>query len=396
MGLVDNIELVILKKPRSTFKVLSIFSSLTALIVMAIAFATDVNVAEAATKRPTLTKYEITMPKPYEPKGSNGGFDDYRCFLIDPKVRSNTILTQIEFIPQTKEIVHHAILFRIPAAQITQANALDPEQDGWSCFGGSGVGTMFQSFVNTPWLSAWVPGRNKDAAPKGYGYPFNKGDQIVLQVHYNLLAANDGRQNKDQSKIILSGVPATGAKVKTLNYELLPAPVELACPAGVTGPLCDRKKSLIDLAARTSAISALETTGISVLCKQDPFNPIPSNTSTCDKVIRRAQLVVAAAPHMHLLGRSLKITANPGTSQETVLLDNKNYNFDDQSAKVLPKPFQLKAGDTVRVQCTFDPTLRQKLPVLKNLPAKYITWGEGSGDEMCLGVLITSKEIATA
>ena len=388
-------KLVILRKPRSTFKVLSIFSSLTALIVMAIAFATDANVAEAATKRPTLTKYEITMPKPYEPKGSNGGFDDYRCFLIDPKVRSNTILTQIEFIPQTKEIVHHAILFRIPAAQITQANALDPEQDGWSCFGGSGVGTMFQSFVNTPWLSAWVPGRNKDAAPKGYGYPFNKGDQIVLQVHYNLLAANDGRQNKDQSKIILSGVPATGAKVKTLNYELLPAPVELACPAGVTGPLCDRKKSLIDLAARTSAISALETTGISVLCKQDPFNPIPSNTSTCDKVIRRAQLVVAAAPHMHLLGRSLKITANPGTSQETVLLDNKNYNFDDQSAKVLPKPFQLKAGDTVRVQCTFDPTLRQKLPVLKNLPAKYITWGEGSGDEMCLGVLITSKEIAT-
>ena len=396
MGLVDKIELVILRKPSSTFKVLSIFSSLTALIVMAIAFATDVNVAEAATKRPTLTKYEITMPKPYEPKGSNGGFDDYRCFLIDPKVRSNTILTQIEFIPQTKEIVHHAILFRIPAAQITQANALDPEQDGWSCFGGSGVGTMFQSFVNTPWLSAWVPGRNKDAAPKGYGYPFNKGDQIVLQVHYNLLAANDGRQNKDQSKIILSGVPANGAKVKTLNYELLPAPVELACPAGVTGPLCDRKKSLIDLAARTSAISALETTGISVLCKQDPFNPIPSNTSTCDKVIRRAQLVVAAAPHMHLLGRSLKITANPGTSQETVLLDNKNYNFDDQSAKVLPKPFQLKAGDTVRVQCTFDPTLRQKLPVLKNLPAKYITWGEGSGDEMCLGVLITSKEIATA
>lgn len=337
------------------------------------------------------------MPKPYQPKGSNGGLDDYRCFLIDPKVKANTILTTIEFIPQTKEIVHHAILFRIPAAQVAQATALDKEQDGWSCFGGSGIGTMFQSFVNTPWLSAWVPGRNKDNAPKGYGYPFNKGDQIVLQVHYNLLSANqghEGHQLKDQSKIVLSGVPATGTKIKTLNYELLPAPVELACPPGVSGPLCDRKKSLIDLAARTSAISALETTGIAVLCRQDPFNPVPSNTSTCDKSIKRAQLVVAAAPHMHLLGRSLTITANPGTARETVLLDNKNYNFDDQSARVLPKPFQLKAGDTVRVQCTFDPTLRQKLPVLKNLPPRYVTWGEGSGDEMCLGVLITSKEVA--
>jgi hypothetical protein len=337
------------------------------------------------------------MPKPYEPKGSNGGFDDYRCFLIDPKVNTNTILTTIEFIPQSKQVVHHAILFRIPAAQISQAQAvdkLDPEQDGWSCFGGSGIGTMFQSFVNTPWLSAWVPGRNKDNAPKGYGYPFNKGDQIVLQVHYNLLATEQGQKVKDQSKIILSGVPATNNKIKTLDYELLPAPVELACPAGVTGPLCDRRKSLMDLAARTSSLSALETTGISVLCRQDPFNPIPSNTSTCDKVMRRDQLVVAAAPHMHLLGRSLKITVNPGTSNETVLLNNQNYNFDDQSAKILPKPFQIKAGDTVRVQCTFDPTLRQKLPVLKNLPPRYITWGEGSGDEMCLGVLITSKEVA--
>ena len=346
-----------------------------------------------SSKKISEVKYEITMPKAYQPKGSNGGFDDYRCFLIDPKVQTNSILTTIEFQPQTKEIVHHAILFRLPATKVAAVQAADKTNDGWSCFGGSGVGSMFQSFVNTPWLSAWVPGRNRDAAPSGYGYPFNKGDQIVLQVHYNLLAAKSGQTLRDQSKIILSGVPATGAKVKTLNYELLPAPVELACPAGVTGPLCERKQSLIDLAARTSPISALEVTGISVLCKQDPFNPIPSNTSTCDRIIRKPQLVVAAAPHMHLLGRSLKITANPGTVNETVLIDNQNYNFDDQSAKVLAKPFKLNVGDTVRVQCTFDPTLRQKLPALKNLPAKYITWGEGSGDEMCLGVLITSNEV---
>lgn len=388
-----------LTRPRLFITLLSIFSTIAAGLVFVMTSATNANGASANKSNNTnttkTTKYEITMPKPYQPKGSNGGYDDYRCFLIDPKINANTILTSIEFVPQTKEIVHHAILFRIPASQIKQAQDLDKEQNGWSCFGGSGIGAMFQSFVNTPWLSAWVPGRNKDNAPTGYGYPFNKGDQIVLQVHYNLLAAHEGHQMKDQSKIILSGVPATGAKIKTLDYELLPAPVELACPAGVTGPLCDRKKSLIDLAARTSPISALETTGISVLCKQDPFNPTPSNTSTCDKVIRKPQLVVAAAPHMHLLGRSLKIIANPGTANETVLLDNNNYNFDDQSARVLPKPFQLKVGDTVRVQCTFDPTLRQKLPALKNLPAKYITWGEGSGDEMCLGVLITSKEIAT-
>jgi hypothetical protein len=97
--------------------------------------------------------------------------------------------------------------------------------------------------------------------------------------------------------------------------------------------------------------------------------------------------VVAAAPHMHLLGRSLKLILNPGTPGETVLLNRQNYDFDDQSATVLKTPVKVKSGDTIRVECTFDPTLRQKLPALKNLEPRYITWGEGSSDEMCLGVI---------
>ena len=181
----------------------SLPSLLVVLISLLLTLITPVTIDSAeAAKRQATTRYEVKMPKPYQPKGLNGGFDDYRCFLIDPKVKTNSILTTIEFIPQTKAVVHHAILFRVPAAQIAAAQEIDPEQDGWSCFGGSGIGTMFQSFVNTPWLSAWVPGRNRDVAPKGYGYPFNKGDQIVLQVHYNLLAANSGKQTTDQSRIV--------------------------------------------------------------------------------------------------------------------------------------------------------------------------------------------------
>ncbi len=94
-----------------------------------------------------------------------------------------------------------------------------------------------------------------------------------------------------------------------------------------------------------------------------------------------------AAPHMHLLGTALKLIANPGTPREKVILDRPSYNFDDQSATVLKTQIQLKVGDTVRVICTFNPKLRQQLPQLKKLPAKYVTWGEGSSDEMCLGVM---------
>ncbi len=101
--------------------------------------------------------------------------------------------------------------------------------------------------------------------------------------------------------------------------------------------------------------------------------------------------VIAAAPHMHLLGRSLKLILNPGTASEKILLDRQNYDFDDQSSTVLKTPIKVAPGDTIRVECTFDPTLRQKLPALRNLEPRYITWGEGSSDEMCLGVIAATR-----
>ena len=97
--------------------------------------------------------------------------------------------------------------------------------------------------------------------------------------------------------------------------------------------------------------------------------------------------IVAAGPHMHLLGRSLKMTLNPGREDAKVIIDVPNYNFDDQSAIFLKTPIAVNPGDTIRVECTFDPTLRQKIPQLKSLEPRYVTWGEGSSDEMCLGVL---------
>ena len=38
--------------------------------------------------------------------------------------------------------------------------------------------------------------------------------------------------------------------------------------------------------------------------------------------------------------------------------------------------------------CTYDATLRSKLPELKPLKPRYVLWGEGTSDEMCLGVLL--------
>ena len=344
--------------------------------------------SSAASDAKMATKtYTATMTAPHTPKGQNGGTDDYRCFLIDPKVKEDSLIVSSQFVPQNPLIVHHAILFQVSAADVPQAQSLNAGGDGWTCFGGSGLGGNLGSFLTSPWLSSWAPGRGKDVMPKGFATSFTKGSQIVLQVHYNLLKAGEALGLKDQSKVILNAIPAKGSSLKILNSDLVAAPVELACPAGITGPLCSRKASLADLAGRTSAQSAFESAGLNLLCGQSATNPKASLTSTCDKKITVNETVIQAAPHMHLLGSSLKLIANPGTPRETIILDKPNYNFDDQSATVLKKQIQLKVGDTVRVVCTFNPKLRQLIPELKKQPAKYVTWGEGSSDEMCLGVM---------
>ena len=47
----------------------------------------------------------------------------------------------------------------------------------------------------------------------------------------------------------------------------------------------------------------------------------------------------------------------------------------------------VKAGDTIRVTCTHDAGLRRELPQLSKLPPRYVVWGDGTSDEMCLGLL---------
>lgn len=37
--------------------------------------------------------------------------------------------------------------------------------------------------------------------------------------------------------------------------------------------------------------------------------------------------------------------------------------------------------------CTHDAKLRSQLPALEGTDPRYITWGEGTTDEMCLGIL---------
>jgi hypothetical protein len=111
-----------------------------------------------------------------------------------------------------------------------------------------------------------------------------------------------------------------------------------------------------------------------------------SNTTTCTRNINKPMTILGAAGHMHLLGRQLRIEANPGTPEARTLLDIPIWDFDNQGTKPID-PVHLDRFDKVRITCKHVQWLRDVLPAFEGIPDKYVVWAEGTTDEMCLGML---------
>ena len=330
----------------------------------------------------------VGLAEPYTPTSESTATDDYRCFLLDTGVPEDRFITGVRFVPDNAEVVHHAILYRVRPQQIQAAQQRDADTpgQGWSCFGGpdlpSAGGNAVRSLDSAPWLAAWAPGGRESRYPEGTGVFLEKGSSVILQVHYNLLAG----QGPDSTSVRLRTVPGD-SDLKPLETMLLPAPVELPCLPSETGPLCDRDAAVEDTIERFGGESLRTIWGLQLICDGDLVEPRAGATQSCTHSVDSPVTVYASAGHMHLLGREISIVANAGKPNEKTLLDIDVWDFDNQGARPLAEPFDLAAGDTLTVTCTHDAKLRSQLPALEGTDPRYITWGEGTTDEMCLGIL---------
>jgi Copper type II ascorbate-dependent monooxygenase, C-terminal domain len=326
---------------------------------------------------------ELSVSKPYTPSPPNGGTDDYRCLVVDPRLTAPAFLTGSQFQPQNVPIAHHAIVFAVPPEQAAAARAKDAASggQGWTCFGDSGLGSQEQQ---PAWVDSWTPGGAETLLQHDVGFRLEPGSLLVLQVHYNLLATDGRPDGTDQSTVRLRLTDGT-TTTRRLDTLQLSAPIELPCATGESGPLCDRATAVADVAQRFGAEVGDTEAQLVDLCSNG--TPVPGDTQHCDLPVQQPVTVYAAFGHMHLLGRSIRVELNPGTDRARTLLDVPAFDFDDQKLQPLPTPVELSPGDTVRVTCTHDASLRRQLPQLSKLPARYVVWGDGTSDEMCLGLL---------
>jgi hypothetical protein len=369
------------------------FRAVVVLAIVAVVAGTITVIVGTSSAQPAAAgpHQTLTLVSPrYTPTASVGTTDDYHCTLLNPGVTRDSYVISSQFKPGSAED-HHAILSLVPPALAATARADNAAtgDKGWTCFGAPSLpnASVLQLF-DTPWLSVWAPGHGADVLPSGTGISLPAGSLVIMQVHYNLLVGDKPVQNS----LVLDTVP-TSTSVLPLHLDLDFAPPNIPCPAGVTGSLCNRDASLANLEQRfgTNAIQTVDL--IEQACGDDLSNPPAGDSASCIWPIDKNGYIVRVQGHMHLLGRTFSMVLNPGTPQAKTVLTVPNYNFDYQKAYNLSTPIPVKAGDQLQINCSYDPTLAQELPILRKAPPHFVTWGDGSTDEMCLGLVWTSASI---
>jgi hypothetical protein len=214
-----------------------------------------------------------------------------------------------------------------------------------------------------------------------------------MQVHYNLIQA----VGPDRSRAQLRVRPAS-AHLIPLETHLIAAPVELPCPRGVAGPKCNRDVAIRDEVKKYGAQAAYIPTALLALCGKT-LADYPQDvgdgkhiTTSCDRPFSSPETIYGVAGHMHLRGQDIQVVLDPGTPKQQMLLHIPAWDFHWQDVYYLVHPVHVDAGDSVRVSCTFDNSKADQ-PVVggRQLTPRYVVWGEGTTDEMCLGMLSVAQ-----
>jgi hypothetical protein len=263
----------------------------------------------------------LPMPEAYTPDLSKG--DVYRCFSLPSSPNEDRWVNGVEVLPGVRGMVHHVLLFIDTAGAAAPLDAADPGA-GWTCFGGPG-------FTPGDALGGWAPGNRPALLPEGVGILLPARSTVVMQVHYS---AQSGILAPDVSSVGLHFSKTPAAK---RLYTLPLANTSFKIPAGAS-----------DVAVRASL----------------PFVPVG---------VRLLEIT----PHMHLLGRTMEVTATAPGGEKTCLVRVPSWDFHWQATYRYSDPVVLQPGSRIDLVATYDNSAGEK----------DVGWGEATTDEMCIAFL---------
>lgn len=268
----------------------------------------------------------LEMPEDYE-VGAEGR-DIYRCFVLPSGLTENRYLSGIEVRAGNRRIVHHVLVHLDTSGKARELDEADP---GPGYHSGGGVG-----FRSGGQLAGWAPGNQPRELPAGIGMLVPKGSDLVLQVHYN----RNGKPEKDRTRIGLHF--ADKAVDKKLRLFPLIGPVRIA--AGDSNYL---SKATI---------------------------PVPDDVT-----------LLSIMPHMHLLGRDIRVEAQFPDGSRKTLVHVPDWDFNWQMTYTFREAVKIPRGSSIHLEARYDNSAAN--PRNPHNPPKPVRWGEQTSDEMSLAFL---------
>lgn len=185
------------------------------------------------------------------------------------------------------------------------------------------------------WLTAYVPGQRRIETPATLARLVPAGSKLVFQMHYT----PNGRATSDLStlKLYFADSQAVTHQLSTL----LSINQELEIPPGLSD---------VPVEAQT--------------------NQLPQDAT-----------LLALAPHMHLRGKSVRVSATDVAGQSKILLDVPHYDFNWQHSYILKEALPLKHIQNLSFVAKFDNS--KDNPNNPN-PADFVTWGDQTWEEMAI------------
>lgn len=324
--------------------------------------AADAVEVQTIPREPLQDVIEIRTPE-YQPEiigGSLAASDDYRCFVVDPGHTTDTFITGYDVLPGDPELIHHVLVYTVDptanarngetnAVQMANEEAADG-RDGWECFAEAGNQVRIKSApVN------WAPGGSPLNFPDGTGVRLAAGDQLVIQVHYNMAEITD---QSDQTTVQLEVADTVQNEawfslqddfISTL-YSGSPDTI----PAGQAAARIDwsvpAENVLFEGGSSFETASTLKVWGV--------------------------------LPHMHTRGTQLFFSIVRANGDSECAAQVTDWDFNWQTFYWRTTPIELFDGDRLDVTCIYD-TTGDSAPVGP---------GWGTANEMCLVGMYATAE----
>lgn len=272
----------------------------------------------------------LSFAEAFEHAGDNK--DQYQIIVLPTGLTEDRIVKAIELRPGNSKIVHHAIFGLDVTGQARIRDEQTPEY-GYPSFGAFGV--------NPEELYAgYVPGTKARKYPVGVGSPMYAGSDLLIQMHY--------------------------APVSATEYDSSTVNIFFADPG-----------ETIDRHVQHEVMLPLSSTLLN-----GPFYMLPGEIKTFHGVweVPHKISLLGITPHMHLLGKGWEVYAVSPVGDTTNLIQITDWNFNWQGTYFFDRYQVLEAGTKVHALATYDNSAEN--PMNPNDPPAFVTWGEGTRDEM--------------